>query len=119
MKSYYYFCFTIYHGEFSTTLLSDLHDNEQGAMKEFADDCNGDNVDFYLGNERPLVTPLEFDSLDTMAMYAQRSLSDFHGVHIKVITRYITKETCAEDECNDDESSFESPVVYDGTSSYN
>lgn len=86
------FSFTMTHGYFVTTILSDIHvDDEYGAMKELAEYCNGENVDFYLRDDRKKINPDEYNNLTDMIKDAMATLSQGEVCcSINFITRYIT-----------------------------
>lgn len=97
------FSFTMSHGYFVTTILSDIYvDDECGAMKELAEHCNGDNVDFYLDDDRKEINPNEYTNLTVMIKDVESTLSqDEVNCTINFITRYITPNECQEEQKDD------------------
>lgn len=83
----YYFCFTIDDGVlFITTILSDLHANEFDAMNQLAEICNGDEVEFYVGDDRPVYDPHDYSTFNEMVADVSRTFGQ------KVSIQYIIKD---------------------------
>jgi hypothetical protein len=85
------FLLTIKHDYFVSNLLSDIFvDNEQGAMVKLAEWCNGDNIDFFLPEDRNRFDAKQFLSIRDMATKVESTLStDQVHCSIKLNIQYI------------------------------
>lgn len=99
------FSVTISQDYFVTSLLSDIYiDDEKGAMKELEEICNGDNVDFYLLDDRRKVDAADYETLTEMISDVEYILNAGLDVRccINLNTRYITPDGEDQEGKNDD-----------------